>query len=133
MYLVHIWESIFEHSSSCVDPVEAMAAPKISVGTGADSLDARLAQLNEPQRQAVVGILESRCRPKPYIVSGPPGTGKTHTLVEAIVQIYCRDPSARILFCANSNTCADQVVEEPMTHKFHDPFGRTQRRPPTVP
>jgi hypothetical protein len=90
----------------------SMVPAKISVEVGPSELDERLASLNEPQRQAVVGILESKCRPKPYIVFGPPGTGKTHTLVEAITQIYRRDPNAKILFCANSNTCADQTVDK---------------------
>jgi hypothetical protein len=99
---------VFESSLPTFGPTPA----KISVKVGLIELDGRLDNLDDTQRQAVIGILESKCRPKPYIVFGPPGTGKTHTLVEAIVQIYCRDSDAKILFCANSNTCADQTVDK---------------------
>ncbi|KAK3919161.1 Putative helicase mov-10-B.1 [Frankliniella fusca] len=65
-----------------------------------------------PQQQAAVrNIVHNSSQNSPYLVFGPPGTGKTVTLVEAILQLW--DPSrkkTRILVCAPSNSAADEVT-----------------------
>ena len=43
--------------------------------------------LNERQIAAVSRIVSGQCRPTPYLLFGPPGTGKTITVVEAILQV----------------------------------------------
>lgn len=60
--------------------------------------------------QAVRHIVMGTSHPAPYILFGPPGTGKTKTLVEAISQIHQQDENSRILVCATSNAAADELA-----------------------
>jgi helicase MOV-10 len=50
-------------------------------------------------------------KPAPYILFGPPGTGKTSTIVEAICQLQRKVPDSRILVTAQSNAACNEVVE----------------------
>lgn len=67
--------------------------------------------LNEEQTCAVEMILGCKGAP-PYVIHGPPGTGKTMTLVEAVLQLYTTRKDARILVCAASNSAADHVLQK---------------------
>ena len=49
--------------------------------------DSKIAN-NEEQKQAVKNIVLGTSHPYPYLVFGPPGTGKTVTLVESIKQVH---------------------------------------------
>jgi helicase MOV-10 len=43
--------------------------------------------------------------------SHSPGVGKTSTVIESIMQLVRRDPSAKVLACAPSNAAADLLVQ----------------------
>ncbi|THU88773.1 P-loop containing nucleoside triphosphate hydrolase protein [Dendrothele bispora CBS 962.96] len=65
--------------------------------------------LNEEQREAAKAIAFYQS-PVPYLISGPPGTGKTRTIVETVHQILRVQPEACILLCAPSNPATDTLA-----------------------
>lgn len=65
--------------------------------------------LNPEQKAAVASIVLHR-REIPFLLSGPPGTGKTKTSVEAVLQIVQRDAHARVLVVAPSNPASDVLA-----------------------
>lgn len=67
----------------------------------------RFPWLNTTQESAVNRVL---CARDVAIVHGPPGTGKTTTLVEAIYETLHREP--QVLVCAQSNTAVDWIAEK---------------------
>lgn len=62
--------------------------------------------LNESQLRAVAAVLANE---NMVIVHGPPGTGKTTTLVEAIVQLVRN--GEKVLVSASSNTAVDHIAK----------------------
>ena len=67
----------------------------------------RFPWLNLSQESAVNKVL---CAKDVAIVHGPPGTGKTTTLVEAIYETLHREP--QVLVCAQSNMAVDWIAEK---------------------
>ncbi|XP_030280361.1 putative helicase mov-10-B.1 [Sparus aurata] len=67
---------------------------------------------NPEQRKAIKHIIAGTAKPAPYLVFGPPGTGKTVTLVGAINQILETQESCKILACAPSNNAIDHLCEK---------------------
>ncbi|KAI1341547.1 AAA domain-containing protein [Xylariaceae sp. FL0016] len=86
------------------------------LGGGADADDGKMdwvdPTLNASQRDAIRFALASR---EIALIHGPPGTGKTHTLIELILQMIRRD--LRILVCGPSNISVDNIVERLAPHK----------------
>ncbi|KAJ1138600.1 hypothetical protein NDU88_004981 [Pleurodeles waltl] len=77
----------------------------------------RILENNQEQSNAVHQIVTGSSRPAPYLIFGPPGTGKTVTLVEAIKQVLERIPTSHVLACAPSNSAADLLCERLMKHR----------------
>lgn len=51
-----------------------------------------------------------------FLLHGPPGTGKTTTVVEIILQEVKR--GSKILACAASNIAVDNIVERLVPHRY---------------
>ena len=67
----------------------------------------RFPWLNTSQEQAVNDVLRAK---DVRVLHGPPGTGKTTTLVEAINETLMRE--TQVLVCAQSNTAVDWISEK---------------------
>ena len=67
--------------------------------------------LNKTQEQAVNEVLWAK---DVEVVHGPPGTGKTTTLVEAIYETLQRE--TQVLVCAQSNMAVDWISEKLVDH-----------------
>lgn len=80
-----------------VRPAEYRPVPEEAV--------AHLTELNDSQREAVREILGASHL---SLIHGPPGTGKTTTLVAAVGELVKTENT--ILFCAPSNSAADLVT-----------------------
>ncbi len=64
-------------------------------------------KLNDVQKKAVVESLSSK---NIYLIHGPPGTGKTTTLVEIALQLALK--GRKVLVSADSNTAVDNFLEK---------------------
>jgi ATP-dependent RNA/DNA helicase IGHMBP2 len=82
------------------------SSEKNEININAVSLSFNNKNLNESQQQAVMAILQNE---NITIVHGPPGTGKTTTLVEAIIQLV--KAGEKILVSAPSNTAVDNIAK----------------------
>ena len=81
-----------------------ISAPPVST-SGTKSTSSINPLLNNSQQAAVQGILDNE---RICIVHGPPGTGKTTTLIEAIRHLVHR--GEKILVSAPSNTAVDHIA-----------------------
>lgn len=66
---------------------------------------------NAEQAIAIKNIVNCTSYPFPYVIFGPPGTGKTSCVVENILQILKFKPKSKILICTQSNSASDEIGE----------------------
>jgi len=85
--------------------------------------------LNDSQRDAIRFAVASS---EIALIHGPPGTGKTHTLIELILQLLKK--GLKLLVCGPSNISVDNIVERLANHKVTDMvrFGHPARLLPSV-
>ena len=69
--------------------------------------------LNNSQKDAIRFAMASK---EVALIHGPPGTGKTYTLIELIRQLVHRQ--LRVLVCGPSNVSVDNIVERLAPHKL---------------
>ncbi|XP_035254938.1 probable helicase with zinc finger domain isoform X3 [Anguilla anguilla] len=88
------------------EPPSAGAPPSFSSVEGMD------ARLNEQQR-AALGVITAplSLQLPPVLLCGPPGTGKTFTLLQATVALLGEDIN-RVLLCSQSEAAADALMNE---------------------
>ncbi|XP_055384594.1 putative helicase mov-10-B.1 [Condylostylus longicornis] len=66
---------------------------------------------NPEQKEAVLNIVNGIKYFLPYIIVGPPGTGKTTTIVESILQLQIKKPEEKILVTAGSNAACNEIAK----------------------
>uniref|UniRef100_A0ACB8F5S3 Uncharacterized protein n=1 Tax=Sphaerodactylus townsendi TaxID=933632 RepID=A0ACB8F5S3_9SAUR len=71
---------------------------------------------NEEQKTTVYQVVAGTSRPAPYLIFGPPGTGKTVTIVEAIEQVLRCIEGSHVLACAPSNSASDLLCQLLVKH-----------------
>lgn len=71
-----------------------------------ENVEFLFSSLNNSQQDAIRFALAAQ---DIALIHGPPGTGKTHTLIELILQLVQRNK--RILVCGPSNVSVDNIVE----------------------
>ncbi|KAI1635410.1 P-loop containing nucleoside triphosphate hydrolase protein [Biscogniauxia mediterranea] len=73
--------------------------------------------INWEQKKAVESICLRDYGTLPFLISGPPGTGKTKTLIETALQLVKHDTATRhILLCAPSDPAADILADRLRDH-----------------
>ena len=72
-----------------------------------DGLRLLCAPLDAEQLAFVRGVLRRSHGCAPCVLFGPPGTGKTKAVVEAVCQVFLREPGSRVLAMAPSDAAAD--------------------------
>lgn len=68
------------------------------------------------EKDSAQGKGDTRITLPPFVIFGPPGTGKTATIINAIISIASAYPAKKILACAPSDTAADVICSRLLKH-----------------
>ncbi|KAH1005116.1 hypothetical protein HUJ04_006159 [Dendroctonus ponderosae] len=98
-------DNLFPHESLLNNPVHE------SITLAQTDLHNQQIYDNAEQITAVHKIINKTSRSVPYVVWGPPGTGKTVTIVEAIYQLK-RLTKQKMLVCAPANAACNMLTEK---------------------
>jgi len=96
-----------------VEPAHANTYPASTIST--------YQNVNQDQKLALQAALGAESI---FVLQGPPGTGKTTWITELMLQIYRREPKARILLASQSNVAIDHAfskfmkIVEQHAHEF---------------
>ena len=102
---------------SMLFPTEANCEMQTKLNTGSFNRPFFDEQLNWEQQKAIESICSRNYGTLPFLVSGPPGTGKTKTLIETALQLINNvDKVSHILFCAPSDPAADTIIQRLSAH-----------------
>jgi len=71
-------------------------------------------RLTSAQQDAIFAICNKEHMDSPFVLFGPPGTGKTFVISETIQTFLKMSDSNRLLVCTPSNMAADHVAEQLM-------------------
>jgi helicase MOV-10 len=83
--------------------------------------------INFEQAHAVKSVCDGDYGTLPYLISGPPGTGKTKTLVEIAMQLLHTSRVRHMLICAPSEAAADTLALRLKHYLSHDQLFRLIR------
>lgn len=67
-------------------------------------------QLDDVQSLAVRAIVAGLHHPRPFVLSGVAGSGKTRCMVEAILQLYRTQPKSKLLITSAANNILDELL-----------------------
>lgn len=95
---------------SMLFPTEADGSMQTSLNTFQMVQELADPVLNYEQLRAITTVVRRNYGQVPYLVTGPPGTGKTKTVVELALQLLAHNRKARLLICAPSDSAADTLA-----------------------
>ncbi|CAN6454155.1 unnamed protein product [Victoria cruziana] len=109
--LIHLSKTIRGPAEDLIPVLFGERPPKVTKMAATFSLFN--SSLDHSQRDAIAKALSSQ---NVFLLHGPPGTGKTTTVVEIILQEVKR--GSKILACAASNIAVDNIVERLSCHRI---------------